>query len=252
MAAPWWKSLPEFLLARFPFINALSLLMLLAERAQHETQPPMHPNLIYANIGVFLMCGFLMSGKVMRKELSLVCAGQMFFFAFNMYTNTNLHYSQWQRIRMGVRHIGCAGMFILYSHLQDRKWTTHLRRIGEITVGLYLLGITYVLNNSAEDKRAFLSHVVGGDWSRYFYTLIIACAALSFFSGYFLRDMSISVIILLTLATVFVDCDLTFWVDRRGMHYWNQIRIVLDDICLILGFSMLTVRFDNIVKTNTD
>ncbi|XP_033752923.1 transmembrane protein 101-like [Pecten maximus] len=252
MAAALLKSTPEFLLARFPFINALSLLMLLAERAQHETQPPMHPNLIYANIAVFLISGFLMSGKVMKKELSLVCAGQMIYFAFNMYTNTHLHYSQWQRIRMGIRHLGCAGMFILYSHLQDRMTSGHLRRLGEITVGITLIGLTYILNNSAEDKRAFLTHIVGGDWSRYFYTLIIACAAMSFFSGYFLRDMSISMIILLTLSTLFVDCDFTFWVDRRGMHYWNQIRIVLDDIFLILGFAMVTIRFDNIVKTKND
>ncbi|XP_069131678.1 transmembrane protein 101-like [Argopecten irradians] len=245
-----WKAVPEFLLARFPFINALSLLMLLAERAQHETKPPLHPGLIYANIAVFLMCGFLMSGKVMRKELSLVCAGQMVFFAFNMYTNTQLHYSQWQRIRMGIRHLGCAGMFVLYSYLQDR--TSSTRRLGEITIGLYLLGLTYILNNSNEDRSAFLSHIVGGDWSRYFFTLIVACAALSFFSGYFLRDMSISIVILLTLYTVFVDCDFTFWVGKRGMHHWNQVRIVMDDIFLIIGFTMVTLRFDNVIKTKND
>ncbi|XP_021353061.1 transmembrane protein 101-like [Mizuhopecten yessoensis] len=252
MATSWLNAAPEFLLARFPFINALSLLMLLGERAQQETHPPIHPNVIYANVAVFLTCGFLLSGKVMRKELSLVCAGQMLFFAYNMYTNTYLHYSQWQRMRMSIRHLGCSGMFILYSHLQDKSGSSQLRRLGEIIVGLYLIGITYILNNSAEDKRAFLSHIVGGDWSRYFYTLILACAALSFFSGYFLRDMSVSMIILLTLSTLFVDCDFTFWTNRRGMHLWNQIRIVLDDICLILGFTMLTVGFDNRVKTKND
>lgn len=35
-SAEWLKKLPEFFIARFPFFNAISLLLLLAERAKNE------------------------------------------------------------------------------------------------------------------------------------------------------------------------------------------------------------------------
>lgn len=35
-SAYWLRKLPEFFIARFPFLNAISLLLLLAERAQNE------------------------------------------------------------------------------------------------------------------------------------------------------------------------------------------------------------------------
>ena len=151
-----------------------------------------------------------------------------------------------------MRHLGCGGVFVLYSFLLDTKRPVPIRKLGEIIMGLFLLGYCYVLNTSPEDKRAFVSHILGGDYSRYLFTLVMACAAISFFSGYFIRDVSLSVILCLTISTIFIDLDFTYWVETKGMLFWNQFRIICDDVCLILGFALFYVKFCNRIKAKED
>lgn len=241
-------NLPEIILARFPFISAFTLLMILAER--DEKYPPIPPRLIYSHIAIFLAVGFLMSAKVKRKELSLVYAGQLLYFAYNTYTNQNLRYTEPQRIRMSVRLIGCAGIYVLFSYFQEQVKSRQLRKLGETLVGIFLIAYVYIINNTYEDKRAFLMHIPGGNWIRYFITLALACGAISFFSGYFLRDVSISLAIVFAILTVAVDCDIQYWVNKRGMFYWNQVRVIADDLCIIIGFCLLMTRGDNKIKVD--
>lgn len=156
--------------------------------------------------------------------------------------------SFFSQIRMASRHIGCVGIFLLFSSIFENLPSKQLQKLGETVIGLFLMAFVYILNDSVEDKKAFLSHVPGGDWSRYFFTLVLAAGAISFFSGHFLRDMSISVIVMFGILTILVDCDINYWVESNKMLFWNQVRIVIDDLCILLGFTMIVVRIDNRVK----
>lgn len=152
------------------------------------------------------------------------------------------------QIRMASRHIGCVGIFLLFSSIFENLPSKQLQKLGETVIGLFLMAFVYILNDSVEDKNAFLYHVPGGDWSRYFFTLVLAAGAISFFSGHFLRDMSISVIVMFGILTILVDCDINYWVEGNRMLFWNQVRIIIDDLCILLGFAMIVVRIDNRVK----
>ncbi|XP_062592482.1 transmembrane protein 101-like [Saccostrea cucullata] len=242
------RKMPEFFIARFPFFNAISLLLLLAERAQKESYPPIPPKVIYTHIGIFVACGFLLSFRYKCKEVSLVYCGQILYLVYTMFTNPQVGYTQWQKIRIASRHIGCVGIFLLFSSLFENLPSKQLQKLGETVVGIFLMAYVYILNNSAEDRRAFLSHIPGGDWTRYFFTLVLAAGAISFFSGHFLRDMSITVIGVFGILTIFVDCDINFWVETKGMLFWNQVRLIIDDLCILLGFAMIVVRVDNRIK----
>ncbi|XP_061179134.1 transmembrane protein 101-like [Saccostrea echinata] len=242
------RKMPEFFIARFPFFNAISLLLLLAERAQNESYPPIPPKVIYTHIGIFVACGFLLSFRYKCKEVSLVYCGQILYLVYIMFTNPQVGYTQWQKIRIASRHIGCVGMFLLFSSLFENLPSKQLQKLGETVVGIFLMAYVYILNNSTEDRRAFLSHIPGGDWTRYFITLALAAGAISFFSGHFLRDMSITVICVFGILTIFVDCDINFWVETKGMLFWNQVRLIIDDLCILLGFAMIVVRVDNRIK----
>lgn len=151
---------------------------------------------------------------------------------------------------MSIRLIGCVGTFLLFSHFFDQVKSKQLRKLGETVLGIFLTAYVYSVNTIYEEKRAFLMHIPGGDWSRYFLTLVLACGAVSFFSGYFLRDVCISLAFVLAIITLMIDCDVRYWVDKRGMFFWNQIRIITDDLCIILGFCMYITRGDNKVKTD--
>lgn len=140
------------------------------------------------------------------------------------------------------------GIFLIFSSIFENLPSKQLQKLGETVTGIFLMAFVYILNNSNEDKRAFLSHVPGGDWSRYFSTLVLAAGAISFFSGHFIRDVSISVIGVFGILTILVDCDINFWVEMRKMLFWNQVRLIIDDLCILLGFAMIVVRVDNRIK----
>ena len=149
-----------------------------------------------------------------------------------------------------MRQVGCAAMFLLFSSVHDPLQSKHLRKIAETLTGFFLLGYTYILNNSPEDKRAFLLHVPGGDWARYVFTLVLAAGAISFFSGHFLHDISIALIVMFAMLTLLIDCDTGYWVENKGMHLWNQLRLICDNFNIIIGFSMVFMKFDNKIKVD--
>lgn len=149
---------------------------------------------------------------------------------------------------MAIRQVGCAGVFVLFSYFNDNAKSKQLRKIGETIIGIFLMAYVYMINTTYEDEQAFLTHLPGDDWSRYFITLILACGSISFFSGYFLRDVSASLAVVMAILTIVIDCDIRYWVDKRGMYYWNQVRVVTDDLCIILGLCLFVTRGDNKVK----
>nr|KAI8760651.1 transmembrane protein 101-like [Biomphalaria glabrata] len=240
------KSL-EFILQKYPMVNALTLLMLFAERAKSESEPPIHPKIIYANLLGFLGCSLLMSSNIKKKEAVLVFCGQLLYFAYNIYNNKKLNYKEWLRLVMCTRQIGCVGVFLLFAHILDKKKSIPLRRVAEIITGLYLFAFTFLINNIKEIQSAVLSHIIGGDWGRYVLTVMLAACALSFFSGYFLRDMSLCAVIAILSVVLLVDADFNFW-SKKGVQFWNQARILADGLCVCVGLVYAFFHLDNRVK----
>ncbi|XP_050411352.1 transmembrane protein 101 [Patella vulgata] len=247
----WIKTLSEFLLAKFPFINALTLLMLLAERSPKESFPPINPHIIYINLGICVVCGVLMSIRLQANKAVLIYAGQLLYFAYTFYSNAKLNYGEWHRIHIATRHVGCAGIYIMFASFLDNQKSVasrnQLQRIGEILLGIYFFAYMYTLNNSPDYRRAFMDHVPGEDWSRYFATVALAGCALSFISGHFVRDVCLFSSFVVIFMTLVVDGDLFYWTNR-GVHYWNQIRMTLDNICAVVGFVYFSIRLENRIK----
>ncbi|CAL1535359.1 unnamed protein product [Lymnaea stagnalis] len=237
----------EFLMHKYPIINALTLLMLLAERAAVESEPPIHPKIIYANLIGFLGSALLMSSYIKRKEAALVFCGQLVYFTYNFYTNSKLNYKDWLRLQMCTRQMGCVGIYLLFVHILDKKKSILLQRVAEIVMGLYFFAFTYLINNTNEFRGAVLSHIIGGDWARYIITVALAACALSFFSGYFLRDMSLCASAVIAIIVFTVDCDFKFW-SRKGVHFWNQTRMICDSLCVCCGLIYAFFHLDNRVK----
>ena len=85
------------------FLRMLPLFLMSVHSSGHNvicicSYPPIPPNVIYVNVGAFLLCGFLLSAKVRKKEIALMYAGQLLYFSYNMYSNQSLGYTNWQRV----------------------------------------------------------------------------------------------------------------------------------------------------------
>ena len=147
---------------------------------------------------------------------------------------------------MSSRHLGCLGVYLIYAFVKGNKTNKLLQRLGELCVSGYLLGTAYLINESYEDRRAFMELVPGGNYARYFVTLILACAGICFISGYFLKDISLSVVFCLTFLLGIIDLRFSYW-SYRGMQYWNQVRLAVDTANLVAGFFMFMSFYENII-----
>lgn len=111
------------------------------------------------------------------------------------------------------------------------------------------MAYVYLINSISQYKFGFNTHMPGGDYMRYIVVLILAGCALSFFSGYFQRDMSLCAAIALSLTTFLVDSDIWYW-ERQGFQKWIQIRQIINSTCAVVGFFLLFLTVDNRVKIN--
>lgn len=137
---------------------------------------------------------------------------------------------------MSHRMLGVAGFVLLYGYFtMPKPRSQSLRRSGETLVGLYLLCAAYTQMESPDDKAAFLALVPFGTVSLYIYVLLLATSALCYLPGMFVYDVTQVLILLIPTVTIVVDCNLGYWTKRRGMHFWNQIRLIADSLAVTLG-----------------
>ena len=143
------------------------------------------------------------------------------------------------QIRMASRLVGMSGMILLYAFFTMPKPRSHqLRRIGEIFFGVYLVALTYMLVESPEDRKAFVTHMPGGEITLYVYVIILATSALCYLPGLFVHDVTQACVILIFVSTILIDCDINYWVNRRGLDYWNHIRLLVDNFFIVISLIM--------------
>ena len=147
--------------------------------------------------------------------------------------------------RISSRHLGCLGVYLIYAFIKSKRTSKLLPRLGELCIAVYLIAQAYLMNESYEDKKAIMDLVPGGNYARYFFTLMYGSAGICFLSGYFLKDISMSMAFTLSFLTCVVDMRFWFW-SYRGMSYWNQFRLVSDNVTLIFGFFMFMKHYENL------
>lgn len=135
--------------------------------------------------------------------------------------------------------IGVAGYFLLYAFFTASKprprW---LKRTGELLIGIYALAATYTVLQSAEDKEAFLKLVPGSQPMLFVYTTLLAAIGLCCLPGQFVYDVMQALFVILLFSTLLVDARISYWVQRRGIDYWNQLRMLSDNFAIIAGATM--------------
>jgi len=137
---------------------------------------------------------------------------------------------------MSTRLLGVAGNFLLYTYFVSRhRESRWLRRVGECLVGLSVLLSTYSVLMVAEDREAFLKLVPFSQVTLFVYGTLLGTVGLCYVPGLFVYDVTFGLVILLSLSTTGVDMRMWYWTQRRGLHYWNQVRLIIDNVTIIVG-----------------
>jgi len=140
---------------------------------------------------------------------------------------------------MSTRLLGVAGNFLLYTYFVSQKpRPSLLRRVGECLVGLSVLSATYSVLVVAEDRDAFLALIPFSRVMLFVYGSILGTVALCYIPGLFVYDVTFVLAALLSSSTIGVDLRMWYWTERRGIHYWNQVRLVVDNLVLVAGALM--------------
>ena len=143
---------------------------------------------------------------------------------------------------MAIRGVGVAGFMLLYAFYSVPKPRSQpLRRMAEILIGLYLGATLYSTLESPEEREAFLHLVPGSSISLYVFALFIGTAFLCYLPGLFVYDVTMALLPVMLINTIFVDCNIHYWTTKRGIDFWNQIRLTSDNIAILMGVIMMLV-----------
>ena len=141
---------------------------------------------------------------------------------------------------MAHRMLGVAGFYVLYAYFQSAKPRRSKlpRMLGHALVGAYILISAYALLQSPEDKDTFLLFVPGGRPALFVYATLLATVGVCFVPGQFVYDVTHALVLLVVASTVLVDARMEYWTRRRGVDYWNQARMVADNVAIVVGALM--------------
>ena len=146
------------------------------------------------------------------------------------------------QIRMSSRLLGTAGVVLLYNFYQSKKpRPQHYRRLGETLIGLYLFCLFYALIYSKEDSQALLKHLPGGDVMQNLCIGFAGLGMVAYISSYFVLDITYTLVPFITILTLAIDCDMNYWTKKRGMDFWNQFRLLTDNLYIIFGMLLTLV-----------
>ncbi|XP_028844040.1 transmembrane protein 101 [Denticeps clupeoides] len=220
-----------FILTRLGFWNCFSMLMLFAERADVKRKPDIQVPYLYVDMGAAVLCSSFMSFGVKRRWFALGAALQLALSTYASYAGGLVHYGDWLKVRMYSRALAIIGGFLVLASgagevYRRKPRTRSLQSTGQVFLGIYLICMVYSLQHSTEDRQAYLDHIAGGEVTVQLLVVVFGVLALSFLSGCYVRIAAQILAVLLPLVILFNDGNLGYWHYRRRVEYWNQMKLI--------------------------
>ncbi|KAM6951874.1 transmembrane protein 101 [Aplochiton taeniatus] len=238
MAAPSRKQVLRFLsqfgafiLTRFGFWNCFSMLMLFAERADAKRKPDIPVPYLYFDMGAAVLCASFMSFGVKRRWFALGAAMQLAISTYACYVGEQVHYGEWLQVRMYSRALAIVGGFLVLASgagevYRQKARTRSLQSTGQVFIGVYLICMVYSLQNSKEDRLAYLDHIAGGEITLTLLAVLFGALALAFLSGCYIRLAAQILAIVLPPVVLLIDGNLGYWHTTRRVEFWNQMKLI--------------------------
>ncbi|XP_066518787.1 transmembrane protein 101 [Hoplias malabaricus] len=220
-----------FIITRFSFFNCFCMLMLFAERADIKRKPDIEVPYLYFDLGAAVIFASFMSFGVKRRWFALVAAIQLALSTYFSYAGGHVHYGEWLKVRMYSRAMAVIGGFLVLASgagevYRQKPRTRSLQSTGQVFLGIYLICLVYSLQNSQEDRLAFLDHIPGGEVTVQLLILVFGILALSFLSGCYVQLSSQILSVLLPLVILFIDGNIGYWHRTRRVEFWNQMKLI--------------------------
>ncbi|XP_075436474.1 transmembrane protein 101 isoform X2 [Ascaphus truei] len=184
-----------------------------------------------------------MSFGVKRRWFALGTALQLAVSTYAAHAGGHVHYGDWLKVRMYSRTIAVIGGFLVLASgageiYRQKPRSRSLQSTGQVFLGIYLICVAYTLQHSKDDRLAYLDHLPGGEFALQLLFILYGVLALSLLSGYYVRLATQVLAVLLPLSLLFVDGNFSYWHGGRRVEFWNQMRLIGQNVG-ILGAAVI-------------
>uniref|UniRef100_A0A646QHX1 Transmembrane protein 101 n=1 Tax=Hemiscolopendra marginata TaxID=943146 RepID=A0A646QHX1_9MYRI len=244
-----------FTLTTYPFFNAFSFLMLIAEQAR-ITSEASFVNLvtslvIYIHVVVMFMCALAMKLGHGTHHVALAHAVQLVLIIYyNMYPGVGPRYTDGLKIRVLSRAVGTVASYLILSSFVGKS--AKIQRAGTILFGVFAAGCAYAVHCDLDYRLAFrlVYHVYTVDVVP---SIIIHMAAvvgflvcaLAFLNETITRYVALALAAFVIFINLAVDWRLDFWTQRQRADYWCALRIATDNFPILAALILVALSRPN-------
>lgn len=157
--------------------------------------------------------------------------------------NLKGHPFSFSQIRIFARNVAVAGGYLLVAGgLVDSKKSSNLRpsllQLGRQTQAFFAVFNGYLLWASPADKAVHISHLPLGRLVTICLIVLFIVCGIMLYGGLQVPYFARLVAWMLVIVTVFVEFDTKYW-KIRGIGFWDQVQIALQNICAIANLIIL-------------
>lgn len=236
-----------FLIARYPYICAVLLMITTAEQLKERTikRNSLEHQIIYVHLGMYFFCGTIMSFDMfgLKRFFAIITSLHLAYVSFTEYTLT---YGENIAYRLLTRNIACMGCYLMVAggiakNKGDTDRSQHLVSFGRQIIGVYsVLTVVLVWNDQGEFQsfaRAYPYY--GGDALAYAVLFVNCVLGMCVYGGYRTVQCSKLYAILLLLITVFVDANIPYWEKTTKLKKWGIITIATRHIPILCALVLV-------------
>jgi hypothetical protein len=135
------------------------------------------------------------------------------------------------KIRTSATYFGTVGIYIFLASLMCKSpiQTKTLDMIENHVLAVYFTLNSYLflfLNSGSSLSTAF--------------AIVNGFISLSFLNGLYKRFSLMAAIFMTLFVDLFINnLDVSFWTQKHSIHFWMQISLICDNICIVLGLTYM-------------
>uniref|UniRef100_T1JM79 Uncharacterized protein n=1 Tax=Strigamia maritima TaxID=126957 RepID=T1JM79_STRMM len=240
-------------LTTYPFVNAFSFLMLVAEQARVTSESflsILSSLIIYVHVVLMFMCALALKLDDANHRVALAHSAQLVLLVYyNVSSGLGPHYADGLLIRVLSHAIGTVASYLTLAAKLGRS--TGLHRAATVLFGVFAAGCAYAVQCDTDFvlalRLAYHAFTLDLDLvpAVVFHMLAVVgflVCALTFLNETITRHVAAVLALLVLFINVAVDWRLDFWTRRQRADFWCAFRIAADNVPILAALTLFALQ----------
>ncbi|KAJ8047973.1 hypothetical protein HOLleu_00112 [Holothuria leucospilota] len=236
-----------FLILRKPFVSALTLCMVMAERESSGRGEMLPQMFVYFYILAMFFTGTMLSFANQRSLFALL--GAAFTAAFSLISHSIMltPIKQWIRVRMVARDAAMFGMYLIIAsrgteRLERRYRLAWLFQYGCGLLTAFFCITAFQLNRNPEEQGALMLPSIVSDFAKLSLAGLFMVCGLLLVSDWNIKTVSSMLLCAQLLYMVLVEVNIKYWTRRQRLEFWSQVGMSVDSLYILLTLFLIATK----------